>query len=76
MDIMVCTSCNKKLDLRRKKSFIYASYSLQSNSFLKNMFQKNRWVFCSTSCKIQGDKDWISGNFEKKHGSKALISKL
>jgi hypothetical protein len=69
---MKCTSCGLKLDLRKKKSFVYASFNLQSKSFFDNLLKKDYWVFCSSKCKSKADMDWASGNFEKLHGSKKL----
>lgn len=69
---MKCTSCNVKLDMRKKNSYIYASYQLQSKGFLGNIFNKDYWIFCSNSCKRKADIDWVSGNFEKLHGNKTI----
>lgn len=70
---MKCTSCGLKLDMRKKNSYVYASYILQSKGMLANMFgSKDYWVFCSSKCKNKADQDWISGNFEDLHGDKKI----
>ena len=41
---MKCTTCNTKLDLRKKSSYTYASYAL-GESVMDDMLKKNQWVF-------------------------------
>ena len=69
---MKCTSCGINLDMRKKSQYVYKSYALGSKGFLDNMFSKDYWVFCSNSCKIKADSDWVTGFFEKKHGKKKI----
>jgi hypothetical protein len=69
---MKCTSCGKKLDMRKKSQYLYESYQLQSRSFLQNLTSKDYWIFCSRGCKGKADVDWYSGNFEEKHGHKII----
>jgi hypothetical protein len=68
---MKCTTCGKKLDMRKKKDYVYSSYRLQSKGF-SDIFSKDYWVFCSTSCKLSADQDWYAGQFERKHGRKKI----
>ena len=69
---MKCTSCGVKLDARKKSKYRYASYNLQSKGFLGNFLSKDYWVFCNDRCKMNADKDWASGNFERLHGNKKI----
>lgn len=68
---MKCTTCGIKLDKRSKSKYVYASYNLKSKGFT-GLFQKDYWVFCSSKCKRKADVDYMSGNFEKLHGKKAI----
>lgn len=69
---MKCTTCGEKLDMRSKGSYKYASYQLRSKGFFSNLLSKAYWVFCSSNCKNKADQDWISGQFERKHGHKKI----
>lgn len=74
---MKCTTCDTKLDKRKKGQYKYASYQLQSKGMLGNIFgTKDYWVFCSNKCKTKANQDWVSGNFEKLHGRKKIDFKL
>jgi hypothetical protein len=69
---MKCTSCGLNLDMRKKSQYVFASYQIQSKGILNNLFKKDHWIFCSMPCKRKADSDWISGDFEKKHGNKKI----
>lgn len=69
---MECTVCGKKLDMRKKSKYVYASYDLRSKGIMGNLLNKDYWVFCSRGCKLSADQDWMAGNFEKLHGHKAI----
>lgn len=65
---MKCTVCKTNLDMRKKSSYIYSSYQLQSKGFMGNVFgKKDYWIFCSNSCKTKADAIWVSGKFEDKY---------
>lgn len=68
---MKCTTCNTKLDLRKKSSYTYASYAL-GESVMDDMLKKNQWVFCNRSCKLKADADFLAGDFKSKHGKKKI----
>lgn len=69
---MECTVCSKKLDARKKRKYVYASYQLRSKGILGNLMNKDYWVFCSNGCKLKADQDWMIGNFEKLYGKKMI----
>ena len=70
---MECTSCGINLDMRKKGQYVYSSYQLKSSKFSDLLLgKKDYWVFCTSGCKSNGDKDWMAGNFEKKHGEKKI----
>ena len=70
---MKCTVCNISLDMRKKSQYVYSSYQLQSKGFMSNVFgDKDYWIFCTSSCKLKADNQWVSGNFEKLYGKKKI----
>lgn len=68
---MNCTICNKKLDMRMKSKYTYASYALASKGAFR-FFNKDRFVFCNSFCKMKADQDWMAGKFESLHGNKKI----
>jgi hypothetical protein len=69
---MKCTICGINLDMRKKSQYVYASYQIQSKGLLGNIFKKDYWIFCNSTCKRKADTDWLSGDFERKHAKKKI----